>query len=191
MLDRKEAERRAAEFLAAESASWGPSSPVRLIPEYCFVDGGRFIALYDHVDYLDHGREDMQLGGNLPIAVDLASGSCRFTDWDEMDDFAVRGLLDQCSPGEDRLMLDREEAAGLAREFLDEKVSHEGMALALVEGECARLGGAFYFDCQSVAHLRSGDPRDMAVGTGYVRVDGETGECRMLGATESARLDLF
>ncbi|GAA4003007.1 hypothetical protein GCM10022384_57120 [Streptomyces marokkonensis] len=53
------------------------------------------------------------------------------------------------------------------------------------------MGTAFYFDSQSVAHLRTGDLRDMAIGTGYVRVDGETGECRMLGATESAQLDLF
>ncbi|WP_109028391.1 hypothetical protein [Streptomyces rubrogriseus] len=88
-------------------------------------------------------------------------------------------------------MLDMEEATRLARQFLDQKVSHEGMAFALVEGERAQVGTAFYFDCQSVTYLRTGDLRDMAVGTGYVRVDGQTGECRMLGATESAQLDLF
>ncbi|MEV6614799.1 YrhB domain-containing protein [Streptomyces sp. NPDC051051] len=88
-------------------------------------------------------------------------------------------------------MLDIEEATELAKKFLDEKVSHEGMTLALVEGERTQVGSTFYFDCQSVAYLRTGDLRDMAVGTGYVRVDGETGECRMLGATESAQLDLF
>ncbi|MEU6604036.1 hypothetical protein ABZ922_03005 [Streptomyces shenzhenensis] len=81
------------EFLAEESKTWGSSSPVRIIPEYCFVDAGQFIAPYDHVGYLDHGNEDMQLGGNLPVAVDLATGSCRFTDWDEVDDFAERDLL--------------------------------------------------------------------------------------------------
>ncbi|MEV4920929.1 hypothetical protein AB0K47_29495 [Streptomyces tirandamycinicus] len=93
MLDREQAERRAAEFLDDQSKSWGPSSAVRLIPEYCFIDGGRFIAPYDHVDYLDHGREDMQLGGNLPIAVDLTDGSCRFIDWEEAEDFMERELL--------------------------------------------------------------------------------------------------
>ncbi|MFB6815522.1 hypothetical protein ACFCV8_13380 [Streptomyces sp. NPDC056347] len=93
MLDREEAERGAAEFLAAESRSWGPSSRVRIIPEYCFTDRGWFIAPYDHVDYLDHGREDMQLGGNLPVAVDLTNGSCRFIDWEEADDLMERGLL--------------------------------------------------------------------------------------------------
>ncbi|MFH8474214.1 hypothetical protein [Streptomyces sp. NPDC018000] len=88
-------------------------------------------------------------------------------------------------------MLDMEEATRLAQEFLDKKVSHEGITFALVEGSRTQVGNSFYFDCQSVAYLRSGDLRDMAVGSGYVRVDGETGECRMLGATESARLDLF
>ncbi|AIJ11688.1 YrhB domain-containing protein [Streptomyces violaceoruber] len=88
-------------------------------------------------------------------------------------------------------MLDMAEATRLARQFLDQEVSHEGMTFALVEGERTRVGTAYYFDCQSVAYLRTGDLRDMAIGTGYLRVDGETGECRMLGATESARLDLF
>ncbi|WP_149829495.1 hypothetical protein [Streptomyces tailanensis] len=88
-------------------------------------------------------------------------------------------------------MLDIEQAAMLAQRFLDEEVSHEGMMFALVEGERAQLGSNYYFDCQSVAYLRSGDLRDMAIGTGYVCVDGETGECSMLGAVESARLDLF
>ncbi|MEW2574432.1 hypothetical protein [Streptomyces sp. NPDC047070] len=93
MLNREEAERKAAEFLAAESKCWGQSSHVRLIPEYCFTDEGQFIALYDHVDYLDHGHEDSQLGGNLPISVDLTTGSSRFIDWDEMDDLSERGFL--------------------------------------------------------------------------------------------------
>lgn len=88
-------------------------------------------------------------------------------------------------------MLDIEEATRLAQRFLDEEVSHEGMPFALVEGERAQVGSKFYFDCQSVAYLRSGDIRDMAIGTGYVCVDGETGKCRMLGAVESAKLDLF
>ncbi|MFD5872666.1 hypothetical protein [Streptomyces sp. NPDC060322] len=88
-------------------------------------------------------------------------------------------------------MLNVEDAAVLAQNFLDQQVSHEGMTLALVEGERAQVGRDFYFDCQSAAYLRDGDPRDMAVGTGYLRVDGNTGECRLLGAVESAKLDLF
>ncbi|TWV58563.1 hypothetical protein FRZ03_00520 [Streptomyces misionensis] len=88
-------------------------------------------------------------------------------------------------------MLDMEQATRLAQEFLDREVSHEGMTFALVEGERAQVGGKFYFDCQSVAYLRSGDPSDMAIGTGYVCVDGETGRCWLMGAVESAELDLF
>nr|WSY51870.1 hypothetical protein OG999_18195 [Streptomyces sp. NBC_00886] len=88
-------------------------------------------------------------------------------------------------------MLNIEEATKLAQTFLDEEVSHEGMAFALVDGERTLVDSTFYFDCQSVAYLRSGALRDMAIGTGYVCVDGETGKCRMLGAAESAKLDLF
>lgn len=93
MLDREQAERRAAEFLADESGAWGPSSLVRIIPEYCFTCGGQFIAPYDHVDYLDHGVEDMRLGGNLPVAVDLTTGACRFIGWEEAETFMERDLL--------------------------------------------------------------------------------------------------
>ncbi|WP_420168610.1 hypothetical protein [Streptomyces violaceoruber] len=93
MLDKEQAERRTAEFLAGESRSWGPSSSVRIIPEYCFVDGEQFIAPYDHIDYLDNGHEDMQLGGNLPVAVDLVTGTCRFIDWEEAEAFMARDLL--------------------------------------------------------------------------------------------------
>lgn len=93
MLDPEEAERRAAEFLAERSRAWGPSSDVRIISEYCFTDQGRFVAPYDHVDYLDHGRDDMQLGGNLPVAVDLSTGSCSFLTWEEAEDMMERDLL--------------------------------------------------------------------------------------------------
>lgn len=93
MLRTEEAERKAAEFLAAESSMWGSSSNVRIIPEYCFTDRGLFIAPYDHVEYLDHGREDMQLGGNLPVAVDLSTGVCSFITREEAEDMMERDLL--------------------------------------------------------------------------------------------------
>ncbi|MEV4453375.1 MULTISPECIES: hypothetical protein [Streptomyces] len=93
MLDPEEAERRAAEFLAEESSTWGMSSNVRIITEYCFTDRGRFIAPYDHVEYLDHGREDMQLGGNLPVAVDLSTGACSFITREDAEDMMERDLL--------------------------------------------------------------------------------------------------
>ncbi|MFJ2241895.1 hypothetical protein [Streptomyces sp. NPDC087859] len=93
MLAVEEAERRARAFLVEESRTWGMSSNVRIIPEYCFTDGARSIAPYDHVEYLDHGREDMQLGGNLPVAVDLSTGACSFITWEEAQDMMERDLL--------------------------------------------------------------------------------------------------
>ncbi len=35
----------------------------------------------------------MQLGGNLPIAVDLTTGTCRFIDREEADALMERDLL--------------------------------------------------------------------------------------------------
>ncbi|MBT1187916.1 hypothetical protein HET69_29010 [Streptomyces sp. CJ_13] len=92
MLDQKEAQQRAAMFLAERSRSW-PSDNVRLIPEYCFIDRGRFIAPYDRVEFLDGGDEDAQLAGNLPVSVDLATGECSFITWAEAHDLMDRGLL--------------------------------------------------------------------------------------------------
>ncbi|MFF4675189.1 hypothetical protein ACFY1C_36505 [Streptomyces sp. NPDC001279] len=88
-------------------------------------------------------------------------------------------------------MLSMEEASRLAAEFLKKTVSSESMPMALVEGEHAHVESEIMFDCQSVAFIRSGDPRDMAIGIGYVAVNAETGECRLLGAVEAADLDLF
>jgi hypothetical protein len=45
------------------------------------------------VGYLDHGRDDMRLGGSLPVSVVLSTGSCRFITWAEADDFMERDLL--------------------------------------------------------------------------------------------------
>ncbi|MGW1077150.1 hypothetical protein [Streptomyces sp. NPDC002537] len=92
MLDRKEAQERAERFLVEQSQTW-PSSNVRLILEDCFVEGDRFIAPYDRIEFLDHGNEDAQLGGNWPICVDLDTGECDFTSMEEAYDFIDRGLL--------------------------------------------------------------------------------------------------
>ncbi|WP_234542270.1 YrhB domain-containing protein [Streptomyces shenzhenensis] len=88
-------------------------------------------------------------------------------------------------------MLDIEEAARLAQRFLDEETGPGDAPLALVAEERAQVGGLYYFGCQSVAYLRSGEFRDMAIGMAGVSVDAETGACRVLGAVEAAELDLF
>ncbi|MFE1435586.1 hypothetical protein ACFW5G_24665 [Streptomyces griseoaurantiacus] len=93
MLDRNESMREATAFLAEASSSWGPSFDVRIIQECCFTDQDRFMAPYDNVQYLDHGNEDMQPGGNLPVAVDLNTGFCRFLSLEETQDLMEGDLL--------------------------------------------------------------------------------------------------
>ncbi|PJE94179.1 hypothetical protein CUT44_28215 [Streptomyces carminius] len=88
-------------------------------------------------------------------------------------------------------MLSIERAAELARRFLDEEVGTPDFPFELIEEQHARVGKDIFFDCQSAAYLRSGDLSDMAIGTGYVCVDGETGACRLLGAVESLEMGLF
>ncbi|WP_331743145.1 hypothetical protein OG239_43165 (plasmid) [Streptomyces sp. NBC_00868] len=92
MVNIEEALVAAAEFLAEDSKSWY-SSDVRIMPESCFVEQGRLIAPYDHVDYLDRGKDDMRLAGNLSIAVDLSTGDCSYITLDEVEDFAERNLF--------------------------------------------------------------------------------------------------
>ncbi|MFC9337399.1 hypothetical protein ACFT0G_03020 [Streptomyces sp. NPDC057020] len=92
MLEQKQAEERAAAFLAERSRAWS-SNDVRIVHEHCFSDGGRFIAPYNTTDYLDRGIDDARLGGNLPISVDLETGECSFITWQEAEDFMDRDLL--------------------------------------------------------------------------------------------------
>ncbi|MFI1170144.1 hypothetical protein [Streptomyces melanogenes] len=92
MLDRREAQERAAAFLAEQSQSW-PSSNVRIISQDCFVEGERFIAPYDRIEFLDDGDEYSRLAGNLPICVDLATGTCSFITWAKADEYMEHDLL--------------------------------------------------------------------------------------------------
>lgn len=88
-------------------------------------------------------------------------------------------------------MISTERAAAIAQDFLDDEVSGPETKMVLVPGAHAVVEGSFYFDCQSEAYLDSGDPSEMAIGVGYVCVDGNTGACWMLGVVEAARLSLF
>ncbi|MGW1278863.1 hypothetical protein ACWD4V_18170 [Streptomyces tsukubensis] len=63
--------------------------------------------------------------------------------------------------------------------------------MALIEEDSVQIGNTIYFDCQSVAYLRSLNPADMAIGIGCIAVDAENGECRLVGAVEAAKLNLF
>lgn len=85
-------EERAAAFLADRIRAW-PTSDVRIVQEYCFSDGGRFIAPYNTTDYLDRGIDNARLGGNLPVSVDLETGECPFITWQEAEYLMDRDLL--------------------------------------------------------------------------------------------------
>ncbi|AZQ73512.1 hypothetical protein EKH77_21880 [Streptomyces luteoverticillatus] len=81
--------------------------------------------------------------------------------------------------------------AELAHAFLAEEAERTGLPLTLNERNYELVNGDFIFDVQSPAYIESGKNSDMLIGIGYVCVDGETGECRMLGVEESAELELF
>jgi hypothetical protein len=126
------------------------------------------------------------LGGRARMPTSSASWTSRGTSYSStagprMETHGGERVL----PAEDGLMPSIERAAELARRFLTEEVGTPDFPFALIEEQHARVGRNIFFDCQSAAYPRSGDPSDMAVGTGCVRVDGETGACRLLGAVES------
>ncbi len=83
----------AAEFLRRESVSW-LNSEVRIDESFAF-DGndGNFVFGYNAVDFLDHGREEAELGGNMPICVNSQTGECRFLSLKEVFDYVDRGLI--------------------------------------------------------------------------------------------------
>lgn len=82
-------------------------------------------------------------------------------------------------------MLDIEQAAGPAQRFLDERAEPGDVPLALVAGGRPQVGSVFYFDCQSVACLRSGDFRAFPsrVRVGSARADGTAQVIRSLDDT--------
>ncbi|MFJ5220290.1 hypothetical protein ACIP98_37090 [Streptomyces sp. NPDC088354] len=82
-------------------------------------------------------------------------------------------------------------AAELARAFVEEDPLNARVQLVPIEGHVAVVGSVAYFGYQDRRCLETGDPSWMVIGIGPVRVDLETGECRMLGAVEAMGLDLF
>ncbi|MFI0982252.1 YrhB domain-containing protein [Streptomyces sp. NPDC021093] len=87
-------------------------------------------------------------------------------------------------------MIGKEQARELADQFLKSPQRHWEMPMTLMDGEPHLREGVLYFACQSVDYIRTGDWRDMAVGSGPVVVHLETGECRIIGSLEAARLEL-
>lgn len=88
-------------------------------------------------------------------------------------------------------MISLEQAAELAQKYVDEDPLNSDVDLIPIEGQGAVVGEAAYFGYQTRSYLETGDPSQMAIGIGPVRVDLVTGECRMLGSLEARDLDLF
>ncbi|MER7272843.1 hypothetical protein ABT369_00155 [Dactylosporangium sp. NPDC000244] len=61
-------------------------------PEIAFVDGSVLIVPWNSVAALDEGDELAELGGNMPIRVDLATGQCSWLNVDEVGDYLGRGF---------------------------------------------------------------------------------------------------
>ncbi|GIF97013.1 YrhB domain-containing protein [Catellatospora citrea] len=92
MLDITSALSRAADFLADSARAW-PDLEVRIMPEEAFVHGGRLVVPYNTAAFLDRGDKGKMLAGNMPIAVDLANGSCHYCTMDEVLEFIDLDLL--------------------------------------------------------------------------------------------------
>ncbi|AGK80089.1 YrhB [Streptomyces microflavus DSM 40593] len=88
-------------------------------------------------------------------------------------------------------MISYEQAAELARTYVDEDPLNSEVELVPIDGHSAVVGDHAYFGYQDRRYLETGDPSFMVVGTGPVRVDLATGECTTLGAVEAAEMDLF
>ncbi|NEE59122.1 hypothetical protein G3M55_83130, partial [Streptomyces sp. SID8455] len=73
-------------------------------------------------------------------------------------------------------MISYEQAAELARTYVDEDPLKSEVELVPIDGHSAVVGDHAYFGYQDRRYLETGDPSFMVVGTGPVRVDLVTGE---------------
>jgi len=78
MLSEAEALALAARYLAEEAGD--ESDSIRINPPAAFVVDGLLVVPWNSKALLDDGDEWAQLGGNPDIAVDLATGQCRYLD---------------------------------------------------------------------------------------------------------------
>ncbi|MFJ9260254.1 hypothetical protein ACIRP4_08245 [Streptomyces bacillaris] len=88
-------------------------------------------------------------------------------------------------------MISCEQAAELARAYIDEDAHNSAVELVPIDGHSAVVGNYAYFGYQDRRYLETGDPSFMVIGIGPVRVDLVTGACTTLGAVEAAEMDLF
>ncbi|MGX2996278.1 hypothetical protein JNUCC64_18700 [Streptomyces sp. JNUCC 64] len=88
-------------------------------------------------------------------------------------------------------MISLEQAAALARTYVAEDPLNSAVDLIHIEGRVAVQDGHAYFGYQNRPYLETGDLSHMTVGIGPVRVDLNTGECKMLGSLQARELNLF
>jgi hypothetical protein len=88
------------------------------------------------------------------------------------------------------MMIEVEEAERLAKVYLESRNLSSEVEMQLAGTAPFRRDDVLYFDCQSADYLRTGNWRDMAIGSGPVAVDLKSGECRMIGAAELPELGL-
>jgi hypothetical protein len=92
MLDREAALAVAAAFLEEDYRDYPDAEPVRTMPERAFADGSVLIVPYNAVAALDDGDEAAELGGNMPIRVDIVTGQCRWLDVHGVSAYRRRGF---------------------------------------------------------------------------------------------------
>ncbi|MDE3721374.1 YrhB domain-containing protein [Nocardiopsis sp. N85] len=89
-LDRESALAKAEEFLASESKEW-KHKDIKIIHDKAFQHEGRLIAPYNTVSYLNTGKMEHGLVGNVPIEVDMETGECEFIDIMKVLDYRDMG----------------------------------------------------------------------------------------------------
>ncbi|WP_433696859.1 hypothetical protein [Nocardiopsis sp. CA-288880] len=89
-LDRESALTKAEKFLKTESREW-KHHDVEVIRERAFQHGRYLIAPYNTVSFLKTGKMEDSLVGNIPIQVDLTTGTCEFIDIMKVLDYRDMG----------------------------------------------------------------------------------------------------
>lgn len=66
---------------------------IEVLQDSPILPSGSLFALYDTIAYLDHGDEKQRLGGNMPIKVDMRTGTCRLLSSEEVLEYMNKGLI--------------------------------------------------------------------------------------------------
>ncbi|GGV45900.1 hypothetical protein GCM10010495_74440 [Kitasatospora herbaricolor] len=94
MINKEEAVKLAAEFLAADLDALPVEEriPVRVIPEKSYIDESHLIIMYNSVEFIE-GNASQGIVGTLPIRVDMKTKECEFISLKEYFDYKKRGVI--------------------------------------------------------------------------------------------------